>query len=64
MKKSTIKIGKQIRQWRKGARLTQSDLGKLIGRTTETVCRYEKDKIDIPMSVYWKIQEVCERLSK
>jgi len=52
-----------IRKNRKAALLTQRELGVLIGRAHETICRYEKGVIDPPSSVLYHIKEICERLS-
>lgn len=41
----------QIRAWREFRELSQEQLAEMIGRSQETVARYERGGIDIPTSV-------------
>lgn len=46
-----VDIGRNIRAKRKEAKITQADLGQLIGKTESSVRKYEKGIVSIPADV-------------
>ena len=51
-------IGYYIQKQRKSMRLTQKQLGQLIGKTESSIQKYESGKTEIPRSVLEKIASV------
>lgn len=53
-------VGLNIRTFREKKNMSQSILGKLIGKGESTIGNYENGKIDIPCSSLLKIAEILE----
>lgn len=53
-----------IRAARNAARLTQTELAKLLGVAQPRVVEWETGKIDPAASTYLRILQVCEEASK
>jgi transcriptional regulator with XRE-family HTH domain len=54
-------IGQRIKQYRKEMKLTQAQLGKMIGKTESSIRKYESGLVnDIPNSV---LQQIAEALN-
>ena len=51
-------IGANIRKYRKQNKLTQTELGKLIGKTESSIRKYERGYVIIPLDVLDKIANV------
>lgn len=51
-------IGANIRKYRKQNKLTQTELGKLIGKTESSIRKYERGYVIIPLDVLNKIADV------
>lgn len=51
-------IGDNIRKYRKQNKLTQTELGKLIGKTESSIRKYERGYVIIPLDVLDKIANV------
>lgn len=51
-------IGKRINSFRKAKKITQKDLGHMIGKSESTIQKYEAGKIDIPLPILQKISDV------
>lgn len=51
-------IGANIRKYRKLNKLTQTELGKLIGKTESSIRKYERGYVIIPLDVLNKIADV------
>lgn len=54
------KLHLRIKEKRKEKNLTQSELGKLIGKTESSIRKYEKGTINIPMKVVDQIAAALE----
>lgn len=50
-------IGQKLSRFRKNARLTQKELGALIGKTESSIQKYEKGSTEIPLSVLLHISD-------
>lgn len=57
------KLHLRIKEKRKEKNLTQSELGKLIGKTESSIRKYEKGTINIPMKVVDQIAAALETTS-
>lgn len=51
-------LGGRIRAFRGEKNLSQSDFGKLVGRTHQSVARWEKGLADVPMTIRQKIENI------
>lgn len=58
--KDNITIGSNIKHYRKLNKLTQKELGGLIGKTESSVQKYESGATEIPRSVLYKIASVLD----
>ena len=53
-------IGENIRKIREKMRLSQTEFGKMIGKSDSVIGGYENGKVDIPASVIRKIAEATK----
>ena len=53
-------IGQKIASHRKGARLTQKQLGEIIGKTESSVQKYESGSTEIPLSTLYLIADALD----
>lgn len=53
-------IGREIRRLREEQGITQNDLGEAIGRSESSIAKYEQGKVEIPVNVLNRIEEVLE----
>lgn len=51
-------IGKNIKKYRKAAKLTQKQLAEKTGKTESSIQKYEAGKVDIPLNVIKQIAKV------
>lgn len=49
------KIGKKLKQIRKSKKITQTELGNLLGKSLRTIQKYEYGEIEIPLNIIFKI---------
>ncbi len=50
-----MKIGQNIKKYRKARKLTQSQLAKLLGKDMRTIQKYEYDEISPPLRDFEKL---------
>ena len=60
LEKRNLIIGDNIKKHRKNQHLTQEQLGKMIGRTTSSIQKYESGKTEIPRSVLEDIADALD----
>ena len=60
MENYSISIGSRIRDARKAAKLTQSDLGNKLGKNLRTVQKYESGEIEPAFSTIMQISSILD----
>lgn len=48
-------IGENIRLYRKRKKITQMELGQMVGLTNDHICRIENDKVNTTLNTLTKI---------
>lgn len=48
-------IGKKLKEIRKSKKITQTELGNLLGKSLSTIQKYESGEIEIPLNTILKV---------
>jgi transcriptional regulator with XRE-family HTH domain len=56
-KENKMTVGKKIREARRALKLTQKMLGEITGINTNTICGYERERTEPPLSYAVRIAD-------
>lgn len=55
-----MKIGHKIKEYREAKKLSQEQLGSLVGKSQQLICDYESNKADIKISCLYDIAKALK----